>query len=441
MGSGFLLLVYALPLAAVWGIWAWLDHARSRRAKAVLEDNLQAGLNEPSSLHPVIDPNKCLGCASCVHACPEKTVLGIIDGEAVLIDPTACVGHGACQTACPTDAISLVFGTATRGVEIPVLTPDFETSVPGIYIAGELGGMGLIRNAIEQGRQAINAIATRTHQIKKQASQDDQHVLDVAIIGCGPAGIAASLGAMERGLSFVTLDQASLGGTVAHFPRGKLVMTAPATLPLIGKVRFGEISKEKLLAFWQDVLARTGLTPRFEEQVTAIAQAEGVFEITTSKGRYCARSILLAIGRRGTPRPLGVPGEDLPKVVYHLIDPEQYAGQRVLVVGGGDSALEAACRIAEQPGTQVTLSYRGAAYGRARAKNRDKVRELAAQGRIDECFSSHLTEIQEDCAILQCGDVARRLANDSIIICAGGLLPTQFLHDIGVAIEVKYGSA
>lgn len=441
MGSGPLLLVYALPLAVLWAVWAWLDKARSRRAKAVLEDNLQAGLNEPSSLHPVIDPNKCLGCASCVHACPEKTVLGVIDGEAMLIDPTACVGHGACQTACPTDAISLVFGSATRGVEIPVLTPDFETSVPGIYIAGELGGMGLIRNAIEQGRQAIAAIAARTAQLKKRNATDMADVLDVAIIGCGPAGIAASLGAMEHRLTFVTLDQASLGGTVAHFPRGKLVMTAPATLPIIGKVRFGEVSKEKLLAFWQDVLARTGLTPRFEEQVTGIIQADGVFDITTSKGRYRASSILLAIGRRGTPRPLGVQGEGLPKVVYHLIDPEQYAGQRVLVVGGGDSALEAASRIAEQPGTHVTLSYRGAAYGRARAKNRDTVQDLAAQGRIEECLNSQVSEIQEDRVILNCNGAPRILPNDAVIICAGGLLPTQFLHDIGVAIEVKYGTA
>ena len=438
MRFGSLLLVYILPLAVIWTIWSRLEKARSRRAKAVMLDNLQAGLNEPSSLHPVIDPNKCLGCASCVHACPEKSVLGIIDGEAALIDPTACVGHGACQTACPTDAITLVFGTATRGVEIPVLTPDFETSVPGIYIAGELGGMGLIRNAIEQGRQAMAAIADRTNRMKAVGGKD---VLDVVIIGCGPAGIAASLGAMESRLSFVTLDQSSLGGTVAHFPRGKLVMTAPATLPIIGKVRFGEISKEKLLAFWQDVLDRTGLSPKFEEQVMAIAQADDLFTISTNKGQYRARSVLLAIGRRGTPRPLGVPGESASKVVYHLIDPEQYAERRVLVVGGGDSALEAASRIAEQPGTQVTLSYRGAAYGRARAKNRDKVKELVAHGRIEECLSSQVSEIRDDHVVLNCNGTRRAIPNDNVIICAGGLLPTQFLHDIGVSIEVKYGTA
>lgn len=234
-----LLLVYAAPLLVLWAFFVVRNKLRSRRNLAVLEDNRQAGLHEPSSLHPVIDPARCLGCASCVKACPEKNVLGIIDGKAALIEPTLCVGHGACQVACPTHAITLVFGTETRGVDIPLLSPKFETNVPGIFIAGELGGMGLIKNAIEQGRQAIGHIASRAKTI---ASGGD--TLDVIIVGCGPAGISASLGAIQHKLSFKTIEQATLGGTVAHFPRGKLVMTAPATLPLVGEVKFGEISKE-----------------------------------------------------------------------------------------------------------------------------------------------------------------------------------------------------
>ncbi len=430
-----LLLVYALPLVALWIGREWLARRRSHQARAILEDNRQAGLIEPASLHPVIDPAKCLGCASCVRACPEKKILGIIDGKAALIEPTMCVGHGACASACPTHAISLVFGTATRGVDIPLLSPEFETTVPGIYIAGELGGMGLIKNAIEQGRQAIAAVAQRVKQVP-----GGPDLLDVVIVGCGPAGIAASLGASERHLSFVTLDQSTLGGTVAHFPRGKLVMTAPATLPLIGQVRFAEISKEALLEFWQDVIERTGLTPQFEEQVTAISRAGDHFEVVSSKARYKAKAVLLAIGRRGTPRPLGVPGEELGKVVYRLIDPEQYAGQKVLVVGGGDSALEAAARIAEQPGTEVTLSYRGTAYGRARAKNRDRVRELADEGRLAELLESQVTEIRKESIVLAWRGERRELANDSVIICAGGLLPTQFLHDTGIQVETKFGT-
>ncbi|MDE2561563.1 MAG: NAD(P)-binding domain-containing protein [Sphingomonadales bacterium] len=431
-----LLLVYGLPLLAIWAIYHLIQRRRSRRAAEVLAENREAGLVEPPSLHPVIDPARCLGCGSCARACPEETVLGIIDGKAQLVEPTMCIGHGACQTACPTHAITLVFGTATRGVDIPVVTPEFESTVPGLFIAGELGGMGLIKNAIEQGRQAIEHAATRARQ--RRAANPD--ALDLVIVGCGPAGIAASLGAMERELSFVTIDQSTLGGTVAHFPRGKLVMTAPAELPLIGKVRFAEIGKEKLLAFWEDVLAKTGLQPRFEEQVLKVERSGEGFDVTTSREVLRTRCVLLAIGRRGTPRPLDVPGEELDKVVYRLIDPEQYQGRAVTVVGGGDSALEAAARLAGQPGTRVTLSYRGTSYSRARARNRDAVAALVDDGAIAEYRGSHIRRITPGHIELEHQGELRTIANDDVIICAGGLLPTQFLHDMGVDVETKFGT-
>jgi thioredoxin reductase (NADPH) len=435
MISDTLLLIYLLPLLALWCAWIVVGKRRTKKARAILEDNLQAGLSEPSSLHPVIDPALCLGCAACVRACPEKKILGVIDGKAMLIEPTMCVGHGACQSSCPTDAIELVFGTATRGVDIPIVSPEFESTIPGMYIAGELGGMGLIKNAIEQGRQAIEYAAKRSKKIP-----GGQDILDTLVIGCGPAGISASLGAMERKLTFRTIDQSTLGGTVAHFPRGKLVMTAPATLPMVGQVKFGEISKEKLLSFWQEVLSDTGLKPQFEEQVSAINRVGEHFEVISNKGSYRTKTVILAIGRRGTPRPLDVPGEELDKVVYRLIDPEQYAGRKVLVVGGGDSALEAAYRVAEQPGTEVTLSYRGASYSRARAKNRGRVVELVGEGRITERLGTKVRQITPDTVEIIDGDQTLTIANDDVIICAGGLLPTQFLSDIGITVETKYGT-
>lgn len=431
-----ILLVYVLPLAGLWLAWIGVAKLRSRKHRAVLEDNVRAGLMEPNTLHPVIDPARCLGCAACARACPEKSVLGIIDGKAALVEPTMCVGHGACATACPTQAITLVFGTETRGVDIPLLSPEFETTVPGIFIAGELGGMGLIKNAIEQGRQAIVHAAAAARRIK-----GDAQALDVVIIGCGPAGLAASLGAMERKLAFVTLDQATLGGTVAHFPRGKVVMTAPATLPLVGQVNFGEISKERLLAFWEKVLADTGLQPRFEAQVTAIQREGELFTVTTPGQAYRTRTVLLAIGRRGTPRTLDVPGEELEKVVYRLIDPEQYAGKRVLVVGGGDSALEAAVQLAQQPGTQVTLSYRSASYSRARTKNREQMAEAVAAGRITQRLQTEVAAIWPESVELIQRDRRYHIENDIVIVCAGGVLPTQFLREIGIAVETKFGVA
>ncbi|WP_372604444.1 NAD(P)-binding domain-containing protein, partial [Actibacterium sp.] len=301
-------LTYGLPLAVVWGIFIYLRRKSEKRAMARLEESNAAGLNRPASLHPLIDPFLCLGCGACVRACPEGDILGLINGKAQLLEPSNCIGHGACATACPLDAITLVFGTAERGVEIPEVGPDFQTNVPGIYIAGELGGMGLIRNAIEQGRQAVGYIRDQ----RGRASGDQ---LDLVIVGAGPAGFAAALAAKEAGLNFTILEQESLGGTVAHFPRGKLVMTAPAELPIYGMAKFRETSKEDLLQFWQDVAAQTGLTISYEEQVEEIQPAGDGFTLRTTRGSYDTRSVLLAIGRRGTPRKLEVPGEDQAKVV------------------------------------------------------------------------------------------------------------------------------
>ncbi len=430
-----LLLTYAVPLLSIWVIWYVVSRRNAARAFRIMEEAREAGLTEPASLHPIIDPALCLGCGACVKACPEKSILGIIDGKALLIEPTHCVGHGACATSCPTDAIQLVFGTATRGVDIPLVSPKFESNVPGIFIAGELGGMGLIKNAIEQGRQAIGHIAAKAKSI---SAGDD--VLDVFIVGSGPAGIASSLGAMEKKLKFRTVDQSTLGGTVAHFPRGKLVMTAPAELPLVGKVKFGEISKEKLLDFWEGVVRDTGLELHFEERVNSVVKEGNVFRIETSVGTYLSKVILLAIGRRGSPRLLDVPGEELNKVVYRMIDPEQYRGQQVLVVGGGDSALEAAGSIADEEGTTVTLSYRSGAFSRARAKNRERVDNAVASGRIKLHLNSTVEQIGEEAVRLKTESGPIDVPNDAVIVCAGGVLPTSFLKSIGIEVETKFGT-
>ena len=405
--------------------------ARSRATKAAAEE---AGLLEPASLHPKIDPVKCLGCGACTRVCPEGDILGMINGKAELVEPSHCIGHGACRTSCPCDAITLVFGTEKRGIDIPHVNPDFQTNVPGIFIAGELGGMGLIRNAIEQGRQAVDSI-------RKFERRRSANAYDVIIVGAGPAGFSASLAAMQHKLRYLTIEQDSFGGTVAHFPRGKLVMTAPATLPLIGKVKFKEISKEKLLKFWENAASKTRLKVNYGEQVESITRFDNEFEVRTTRASYRTSSVLLAIGRRGTPRKLEVVGEDQAKVVYRFIDPEQYRRQHVLVVGGGDSALEAATSIAEQPGTTVTLSHRSEAFSRAKVKNRERVETAEKSGRLKVLLQSKVKRIgRHDVEIEQKGE-RMKIKNDAIIVCAGGILPTAFLKSVGIEVETKYGTA
>jgi thioredoxin reductase (NADPH) len=425
-------ILYGIPCALLW-------HVRRRRRleKRSLKVLQDSGAAEPASLHPVIDPARCIGCGSCLKACPEQehhAVLGIIGGRAELVNPGDCIGHGACKVVCPVEAITLVFGSERRGVDIPLVTPNFESTVPGIYIAGELGGMGLIRNALEQGRQAMESISQR-----KRAA--DERVLDVLIVGAGPAGFAATLTAKSKNMRYVTVEQESLGGAVFQYPRGKLVMTAPALLPLLGKVNFRQTSKEALLEFWQDAEQRTGIKINYQERVEEISPAGVGFVVKTSRGTYPTRSILLAIGRRGSPRKLDVPGEEMSKVVYRLVDPQQYSGKHVLVVGGGDSALEAAASIAESGGEGVVLSYRGAAFDRAKSRNRERIKAAETGGRLRTLMESKVKVIEAESVAIEHGGQVLKVRNDAVIVSAGGVLPSDFLKRVGITVETKYGEA
>jgi thioredoxin reductase/NAD-dependent dihydropyrimidine dehydrogenase PreA subunit len=433
-----MLLVYGAPLALIWGWYLRRQQRAERRSVTARQRSAAAGLAEPASLHPVIDTVRCIGCGSCVKACPEQPehhVLGLIGNKAQLVSPSDCIGHGACRSACPVDAITLVFGSAQRGIDIPLLSPSFESTVPGIFIAGELGGMGLIRNALSQGMQAVNAIH------KQRPKARGAGALDLLIVGAGPAGFAASLTALSHGLKFATIEQDSLGGCVFQYPRAKMVMTSPVTLPLVGRLRFGHTSKEALLEFWRGVELKMNLPMHYGERVESIGREGDGFLVRTTRGEHRAASVLLAIGRRGTPRKLDVPGEELPKVVYRLVDPEQYKGQDVLVVGGGDSALEAAASIAENGGRQVTLSYRGDAFSRAKPRNRERVAAAARSGRLQVLLESQVRRIGPASVDLEFRGRGLELTNDAVIVSVGGILPAEFLQKVGVQVETKYGTA
>ncbi|MCB0749898.1 MAG: NAD(P)-binding domain-containing protein, partial [Ignavibacteriae bacterium] len=359
------------------------------------------GFHEPVSLHPVINEDICIGSAACVAACPEHDILGLVGGKGRLINASHCIGHGACFHACPVEAITLVMGTEKRGVELPHVSQDYETNVKGIYIAGELGGMGLIKNAVEQGTKAMESIL-------KNIPKNTKSTYDVIIIGAGPAGIAATLTAAKNNLKFLTLEQDSLGGTVFTFPRAKIVMTSPMELPLYGKIKLQETSKSELLDLWNEVLSKNNITINQNEKVLEIIKYQDYFEIITNQDKYSCSKVLLSIGRRGSPRKLGVPGEDTEKVAYRLLEPELIKNKKVIVVGGGDSAIESALLLTEDETNRVTLSYRSNSFNRIKPKNLEKIEIAKKQNKINVVYESNLVEINDS-------SVKIKLNNGSIV--------------------------
>lgn len=431
-------IAYALAFLLIGSIFYFYLRKNKRaslQTKAKLEKAKQYGFNEPVTLHPVIDPDICIGSGACIKACPEHDILGIQSGKARTINASRCVGHGACFHACPVEAITLCIGTEKRGVELPHISKEFETNIPGIFIAGELGGMGLIKNAVEQGRQAVEYYLKRS--LPKSKAE-----YDLIIVGAGPAGISASLNAAKNNLKFLTLEQDSLGGTVFNFPRAKVVMTAPMDLPLWGKVKLVETSKTELLDLWKNVLEKNNISINEQQKVTEIIKQENTFVVKTSNGHYTSRGIILAIGRRGSPRKLEVPGEDRENVYYRLIEPELIHEKNILVVGGGDSAVESAMLLADER-NRVTLSYRGETFSRLKPKNLERINEYIRKKKVKALFNSNVREILPDSVILSFSNNSDELKikNDMTYVFAGGILPSSFLEGIGITVTKKFGDA
>lgn len=425
----------ALFCLAVVFIYLRSQLKKTRQVIEKIEKAKLEGLHEPVSLHPVIDTNSCIATGACIAACPEKDIIGIVNGKATTINTSRCVGHGACFHACPTQAITLVIGTEKRGVDLPHVQQTFETNVEGIYIAGELGGMGLIKNAVEQGRQAVENFA-------KNYKKTDKAEYDLIIVGAGPAGISATLTAKKIGLSFLTLEQDSLGGTVFTYPRAKVIMTSAMDLPLYGKVRLRETSKSQLLDIWNEALGKNSISIKENSKVENISKQGRLFEVQTLKGeKFTSGGVLLALGRRGTPRKLGVPGEISEKVAYRLLEPENISGKDILVVGGGDSAIESAILLAQQ--NNVSLSYRSEKFSRVKPQNASDIEKYAAEGKVRLLFNSNVTEISEKEVTLtdSMNNVSFVISNDLVYIFAGGELPTEFLRKAGITVDKKFGEA
>ena len=417
-------------LLGVLGVPYWIRAARHRReAEAKFRKSSEGGSLTPVTLHPHIDVLKCIGCASCVKVCPEN-VLGMVAGRAAIISGLRCVGHSLCAEVCPVEAITLSFGSPQEGMEIPFYDQHHQTNVEGLYVVGELGGIGLIKNAVTQSIKAIDHIVEARRQPLLQ--------YDVLIVGAGPAGFASALAAQSKGLRYVVLEQDTIGGTVFHYPRQKLVLTSPVELPLHGTLKVSEITKEELLQLWQSIVMRFKLNIVSNHKVEDLEKGPDGFAVKAGGKLWTAASVILAIGRRGSPRKLGVPGEELPKVSYKLIEAKTYHHKRVLVVGGGDSAVEAAIALASQSGNLITVSYRRDTFVRLKEKNEQRINDCIKSKKVNVLFGSNVEEITPTSAVLIQKDGARvEVPNDLVFIFAGGELPTALLTKAGVRLRTS----
>jgi thioredoxin reductase/ferredoxin len=415
------LAVAALALACV--VTATI--ARRRRAARPRTDRLK--------LVHAINDDRCVGCDACVDVCPTE-VLELVGNKSRVVRFDDCIQCEQCALVCPTTALVMHLRGETPP---PVLAPELDRyyqAAQGLYLIGEAAGKPLVKNASNLGRVVVEHMLKEG--LRPTAAPKDGDV-DVLIVGSGPGGLSAALTCLERGLSYVVLEKDALvASTIANYPKGKHVMAEPYDVRCLGPLPVFDATKEELLAGWLSLLEMRGVAVQTRHTVEKIERrVDGSFEVRASDGSaqvsWRARRVVLAIGTRGTPRKLGVPGEHLDKVSPLLRDADLHRGQNVLVVGGGDSAVEAAVALG-QTAQAVTLSYRGKTLSRCKAKNRQALDRAAADGRVRVIFGSNVTAITPATVVLGVGGATSEMPNDHVFLCIGGDPPTRWLGSLGV---------
>lgn len=382
---------------------------------------------EGKKVYPAINRAACIGCGSCVQSCREKNVLAVIQGKSTLVNPLACRCRGDCERNCLTGALKLVEYGKKMKVRIPWTDENFQSNIEGIYIVGSLTGAGLIKEAINQGRAAVNHIMKGVFPPK---------LPKVMVIGAGPAGLSATLSCRKFGLPVICFEKDLTANTIRNFPKKKILMAEPVEMPIVGPLWIGDASREKLLEAWEGILIKAGACITTGSRLEKIEKNEGHFQVTVSGKAFLCDKVILALGSRGVPRKLGIPGEDGANVFYNLLEADEFSGSTVTVIGAGDSAIEAALGL-QRNGCRVTLLVRGDGFPRAKSRNQERIGRALAAGEISAHFNCQPLQIGTDFIAFAAGGETRRQKNDVVFVMVGGELPFELLESLGIRIVEK----
>ncbi len=430
MFSAFLYFLLAMVFITVVVFYLWNTDRLTvslKTAETKPDDTL---LPEPATLQPQIDAEKCIGCGQCIDACPENGVLAVKGHKVILADYTRCLGHGACFQICPFDAITLAAGRERRGEELPHLYENFESAMQGIFIAGELGGMGLLRNASEQ---AILAVDNIVRSLKDNRKAD----YDLVIVGAGTAGLSAALNARKNNLRFIVLEQDTIELSILNYPRKKVSGVTTLDLPIAGKVTLKHSSKRQLADLWYELIMKFRIPVQENCMVQSIIRLNDYFNIISSDNQnFTTTFVLLAIGRRGSPVKLNIQGENLEKVAYRLPDSDCISGKKVIITGCGNTTAESALMLSEK--NQVTIVCQKAYFDRLTPLNNKSIEKAMLRGRINVFFRADLKSIEEKTVTIISDSETIKINNDLVYIFAGGESTAEFLDRTGVCIEAVY---
>jgi thioredoxin reductase (NADPH) len=386
-----------------------------------------------SILVHAINDDRCVGCDACVAVCPTN-VLDLINNKSRVLRFQDCIQCEQCMWVCPTDALVMYReGGTPPPIEMPEISEHFETAVAGQYLIGEVAGKPLVKNAANLGRAVVEHMLT---QGGLQPGAGGPDVVDVAIVGSGPGGLSAALTCIRRGLSYVVLEKEQcIASTVSRYPKGKWVMAEPYDVRNVSFLPVFDSSKEQMVPIWEDVVQKANMNIKRGEPVESVEKdADGKFTLRTTVAVYRAQRVVLGIGTRGKPRTLGVPGENLPKVMSLLEDPDNHRGQAVLVVGGGDSALEAAMALADA-GARVVMSYRGKNFSRAQKKNQAAIDSYESQKRIKVLLQSGVVQFTDDTVTIKLSDgQTKSYPNQAAFVLIGAEPPVEWLKKVGVHV-------